>query len=97
VAHDSFIRGGWQFVTRLLQNGRGIVLDVKSILVLEVNLAIPTIVAIVGRIAAPPKSQLGVKTSENHRLRPSTSPHIQFAWCGQTRDHCRAPHRFLKA
>jgi UDP-N-acetyl-D-galactosamine dehydrogenase len=32
VAHDSFIRGGWSFLTRLLQNGRGIVLDVKSIL-----------------------------------------------------------------
>ena len=64
MAHDSFIRGGWQFVTRLLQNGRGIVLDVKSILTLEANLATPTIVAIVGRLAAPPKSQLGVKTSE---------------------------------
>jgi UDP-N-acetyl-D-galactosamine dehydrogenase len=32
VAHDSFIRGGWSFVTRLPQNRRSIVLDVKSVL-----------------------------------------------------------------
>jgi UDP-N-acetyl-D-glucosamine/UDP-N-acetyl-D-galactosamine dehydrogenase len=30
VAHASFVRGGWGLLTRLLKNGGGIVLDVKS-------------------------------------------------------------------
>jgi UDP-N-acetyl-D-galactosamine dehydrogenase len=30
VAHKSLVRGGWQLVTRLLRNGGGIVLDVRS-------------------------------------------------------------------
>ena len=32
VAHDSFVSGGWLFVTRLLKDGAGFVLDVKSTL-----------------------------------------------------------------
>ena len=32
VAHDTFISGGWPFVTRLLKDTGGIVLDVKSML-----------------------------------------------------------------
>jgi len=30
VAHDEYVAGGWPLVTRLLKNGRGVVLDVKS-------------------------------------------------------------------
>jgi UDP-N-acetyl-D-galactosamine dehydrogenase len=30
VAHTSFVKGGWPLVAKLLKNGRGIVLDVKS-------------------------------------------------------------------
>ena len=30
VAHESFVRGGWPLVTKLLKNGGGVVLDVKS-------------------------------------------------------------------
>ena len=30
VAHASFVKGGWPLVTKLLKNGAGIVLDVKS-------------------------------------------------------------------
>ncbi len=30
VAHDEYVAGGWTLVTRLLKDGRGIVLDVKS-------------------------------------------------------------------
>ena len=30
VAHKEYVRGGWDFVTGLLKDGRGIVLDVKS-------------------------------------------------------------------
>jgi UDP-N-acetyl-D-glucosamine/UDP-N-acetyl-D-galactosamine dehydrogenase len=30
VAHEPFVRGGWPLVTKLLKNGSGIVLDVKS-------------------------------------------------------------------
>jgi UDP-N-acetyl-D-glucosamine/UDP-N-acetyl-D-galactosamine dehydrogenase len=30
VAHDSYVRGGWPLITKLLKNGRGVVLDVKS-------------------------------------------------------------------
>jgi len=30
VAHEEFVRGGWPFVTGLLKDGAGIVLDVKS-------------------------------------------------------------------
>jgi UDP-N-acetyl-D-glucosamine/UDP-N-acetyl-D-galactosamine dehydrogenase len=30
VAHDSYVRGGWPFVTGLLKNKHGVVLDVKS-------------------------------------------------------------------
>ena len=30
VAHDEYVAGGWPLVTRLLKDGRGIVLDVKS-------------------------------------------------------------------
>jgi len=30
VAHDEYVNGGWPLVTRLLKDGRGIVLDVKS-------------------------------------------------------------------
>jgi UDP-N-acetyl-D-galactosamine dehydrogenase len=30
VAHRSFVKGGWPLVTKLLKNGNGIVLDVKS-------------------------------------------------------------------
>jgi len=30
VAHESFVRGGWPFLTGLLGDGRGLVLDVKS-------------------------------------------------------------------
>jgi UDP-N-acetyl-D-glucosamine/UDP-N-acetyl-D-galactosamine dehydrogenase len=30
VAHTSFVKGGWLLVTKLLKNGHGIVLDVKS-------------------------------------------------------------------
>jgi len=32
VVHDSFVCGGWPLVTRLLKDGAGVVLDVKSIL-----------------------------------------------------------------
>ncbi|HTS42719.1 MAG TPA: nucleotide sugar dehydrogenase [Xanthobacteraceae bacterium] len=32
VAHDEYVSGGWTLVTRLLKDGRGIVLDVRSIL-----------------------------------------------------------------
>ena len=30
VAHDEYVAGGWPMVTRLLKDGRGVVLDVKS-------------------------------------------------------------------
>jgi UDP-N-acetyl-D-galactosamine dehydrogenase len=30
VAHESFVRGGWPLLTRLLKDGAGVVLDVKS-------------------------------------------------------------------
>ena len=30
VAHDEYVAGGWPLVTRLLKDGRGVVLDVKS-------------------------------------------------------------------
>jgi UDP-N-acetyl-D-galactosamine dehydrogenase len=30
VAHDEYVAGGWSLVTRLLKDGRGVVLDVKS-------------------------------------------------------------------
>jgi UDP-N-acetyl-D-glucosamine/UDP-N-acetyl-D-galactosamine dehydrogenase len=30
VAHDEYVAGGWSMVTRLLKDGRGVVLDVKS-------------------------------------------------------------------
>jgi UDP-N-acetyl-D-galactosamine dehydrogenase len=30
VAHEPFVRGGWPLLTRLLKNGGGVVLDVKS-------------------------------------------------------------------
>ena len=30
VAHDSYVRGGWPFIMKLLKNERGVVLDVKS-------------------------------------------------------------------
>ena len=30
VAHDEYVAGGWPLVTRLLKDGGGIVLDVKS-------------------------------------------------------------------
>jgi UDP-N-acetyl-D-galactosamine dehydrogenase len=30
VAHEPFVRGGWPLVTKLLKNGSGLVLDVKS-------------------------------------------------------------------
>jgi UDP-N-acetyl-D-glucosamine/UDP-N-acetyl-D-galactosamine dehydrogenase len=30
VAHEPFVRGGWSLVTKLLKNGAGVVLDVKS-------------------------------------------------------------------
>ena len=30
VAHDEYVTGGWPLVTRLLKDGRGVVLDVKS-------------------------------------------------------------------
>jgi UDP-N-acetyl-D-galactosamine dehydrogenase len=30
VAHEAFVRGGWPLVTKLLKNGAGVVLDVKS-------------------------------------------------------------------
>jgi len=30
VAHDEYVAGGWPMVTRLLKDGNGIVLDVKS-------------------------------------------------------------------
>jgi UDP-N-acetyl-D-glucosamine/UDP-N-acetyl-D-galactosamine dehydrogenase len=29
VAHESFVRGGWAFVTKLLKESGGVVLDVK--------------------------------------------------------------------
>ena len=29
VAHDSFVRGGWPLLTKLLKAGGGVVLDVK--------------------------------------------------------------------
>ena len=29
VAHESFVRGGWSLVTKLLKEGSGVVLDVK--------------------------------------------------------------------
>ena len=32
VAHDEYVSGGWTLVTKLLKDGRGIVLDVRSIL-----------------------------------------------------------------
>ena len=32
VAHDSFKRGGWTYVSSFLKNGVGIVIDVKSTL-----------------------------------------------------------------
>jgi UDP-N-acetyl-D-galactosamine dehydrogenase len=30
VAHDPYVRGGWPLITRLLKDGSGVVLDVKS-------------------------------------------------------------------
>jgi UDP-N-acetyl-D-galactosamine dehydrogenase len=30
VSHDEYVRGGWPLVQRLLNGGKGIVLDVKS-------------------------------------------------------------------
>jgi UDP-N-acetyl-D-galactosamine dehydrogenase len=30
VAHEPYVAGGWPLVTRLLRNGEGVVLDVKS-------------------------------------------------------------------
>jgi len=30
VAHNFYVRGGWPFVTKLLKNERGAVLEVKS-------------------------------------------------------------------
>jgi UDP-N-acetyl-D-glucosamine/UDP-N-acetyl-D-galactosamine dehydrogenase len=32
VAHDWYRASGWPFVTRLLRNGRGLVIDVKGLL-----------------------------------------------------------------
>jgi UDP-N-acetyl-D-galactosamine dehydrogenase len=30
VAHDLYVRGGWPFIVKLLKDGGGVVLDVKS-------------------------------------------------------------------
>ena len=30
VSHDEYVAGGWSLVVRLLKDGRGVVLDVKS-------------------------------------------------------------------
>ena len=32
VAHDHYRNAGWPFITRLLKNGRGLVMDVKGVL-----------------------------------------------------------------
>ena len=32
VAHDDYVAGGWELVTRLLRDGQGVVIDVKSVL-----------------------------------------------------------------
>jgi UDP-N-acetyl-D-galactosamine dehydrogenase len=32
VAHDSYRASGWPLITRLLANGRGLVMDVKGVL-----------------------------------------------------------------